>query len=226
VFQLPNDNYLKLTTARWYTPSGRSIQRPYGIDAPGTSAEAAHSDDPDAAPVGNDTTKKPTYKTDAGRTVYGGGGIHPDVVVMDTLTTAERALAETLQKNWLKFLEARFRYSVRYMREHPSIQPGFAVTPDMIAAFYETLKQGGIEVDRTVYDRGSSYIATALGYEISYGKWGAQEAQRRLNRESAEIRVAADLLRRASTPAALFSLADSYNAQHAMAGKKPGSPQR
>jgi carboxyl-terminal processing protease len=59
---------LKLTTTRWFTPSGRSISK--------ISGEA----DPDTTP------QKPTYKTDGGRTIVGGGGITTDVVIGDPTT--------------------------------------------------------------------------------------------------------------------------------------------
>lgn len=66
VFALPNGGAVKLTTALWFTPSGRSINRPR----------------PGEDPFGADTTgAKPTYKTDDGRTVLGGGGITPDAAV-------------------------------------------------------------------------------------------------------------------------------------------------
>lgn len=223
VFQLSNDNYLKMTTARWYTPSGRSIQRPYGIDANRADAEGA------GGPSATDSTQaKVTFRTDAGRAVLGGGGIVPDIVVVDSLSTNERVLVETLQKSWLKYLDARFRYGVRFNRDHPELKPGFPVTPDMVNAFYTSLKDAGVTIDRQMYDKGSSWIATWLAYEISFGKFGAQEARKRVNAESQEIQVAADLLRKANTPKALFSAGDAYNAQHpTVASNKPGSaPER
>jgi carboxyl-terminal processing protease len=220
VFQLSSDNYLKMTTARWFTPSGRSIQRPYGIDAHPVESDSAN---PAAK---QDSAKKHIYKTDSGRTVYGGGGIRPDLVVMDSLTTNERSLVEALQKNWLKYLDARFRYGVRYSRDHPDIKPGFPVTPEMVNAFYATLTEAGVTVDRGLYDRGSNWIATWLAYEISYSKFGTQEARKRVNAESAEVQVAADLLRKANNPKALFVQSEAYNAKHpTVAEKKPGSSQ-
>jgi carboxyl-terminal processing protease len=62
---------VKLTTARWYTPSGRSIDRPHPVE----------SDDDDVTPIPDTTAVRPKFRTDAGRTVLGGGGIVPDVVV-------------------------------------------------------------------------------------------------------------------------------------------------
>ena len=223
VFHLSNDNYLKMTTARWFTPSGRSIQRPYGIGA-------EHGDDEPGAPgpatTANDSTKKPTYKTDSGRIVYGGGGIHPDVVVLDTLSAAERVLAEALQKDMTKFRETIFRFAVRYARAHPELQPGFPVTQEMLSGFYTALQEAGLSVDRAIYDKGGEWLATWIGSEISISKWGNQEARKRLNSQSPEVRVAVELLRQAQSPKALFQVAETYNAQHKPVAQGKSAPQR
>jgi len=219
LFPLSNQNYLKLTTQRWYTPSGRSIQRPYGIDANGTAAVEAPT--PDSLDAPEDTTKKPEYRTDGGRIVYGGGGIHPDVVVMDTLTVDERLLVEALQRNFTKFMEQRFSFGVRYARENPNLQPGFAVTKQMLDAFYRQLREAGLDIDKSVYDAGSRWVATGLGYEITLAKFGQQEARKRLNAESQDVRVAAELLRRATTPESVFNVAKAYEAERPTA-KSPG----
>src|SRR5690606_31066908 len=82
LYPLENNNWLKITTARWYTPVGRSIQMSYGIDA--------HLVDEDVGgPVAADSTEKPAYETDSGRTVFGGGGIYPDLVLAPDTTTLE-----------------------------------------------------------------------------------------------------------------------------------------
>ncbi len=216
VFPLSNQNYLKMTTARWYTPVGRSIQKAYGIDGNGNRTVAENEEDQTrngSATAAGDSTKKPAYRTDLGRTVYGGGGIYPDIVVMDTLTTPERSLFETLGKYGAKYNDARFRFAVKYVREHPDLQPGFAITPEMLSEFHAALQQGGVPLDRSVYNNATSWVTTQLAFEISRSKFGDQEANRRVNSESPEVRVAAELLRRASSPKALFTAAETYNAQ-------------
>src|SRR5213079_934424 len=73
LWQLTPETALKLTTARWYTPSGRTIQRKSKNEAD-QEAQAV------AAEQGRDTTKSdsaPVFHTDRGRTVVGGGGIRP-----------------------------------------------------------------------------------------------------------------------------------------------------
>ena len=71
---------VKLTTARYHTPSGRSIHRLQAASAP--DDEAAEADDPGTAAADSasaDSAARPAFRTRAGRLVHGGGGIAPDV---------------------------------------------------------------------------------------------------------------------------------------------------
>jgi len=92
MYTLPDGSQVRLTTARYYTPSGRCIQKPYDsgvedylqdIQRRYSRGEMAHKDSINLP----DSLK---YKTNGGRTVYGGGGIMPDVfVAMDTLRLSD-----------------------------------------------------------------------------------------------------------------------------------------
>ena len=80
---LSDGGELRLTIARYYTPSGRSIQKPYGANYAEYSADvakrAAHGELESADST--HFTRELRFRTDHGRTVYGGGGIMPDVFV-------------------------------------------------------------------------------------------------------------------------------------------------
>jgi hypothetical protein len=119
-------------------------------------------------------------------------------------------------------VDARFRFARNYIRQHANLQPGFAVTPEILNAFYNDLQGAGIKVDRAVYDNARGYVSTLLAYDISLPKWGQQEARKRLNSDAEEVKVAAQLLRNSTNPRSLFTLGDAYNAQH---GVKTPSPQ-
>jgi len=217
VYRLSNDNWLKLTTARWYTPSGRSIQRPYGIDAPHDELTLGDAEtDASAADA-------PTYRTDGGRTVYGGGGIRPDLVIdPDTLTRQERQLVTALQDNLSTYMETKFAFGVAYNEAHPELKPGFAVTPAILDDFYRALTNAGVVVERETYDDASRWVSYQLGYEMTYSRWGVAEARKWENRTDAQVQIALDLLRRSTDPQSLFAAADSYRARRA-AGGVPGS---
>ncbi|MCX7835810.1 MAG: S41 family peptidase [bacterium] len=80
---LKDGSVLRLTTARYYTPSGRLIQRPYKLgDRSGYIDDILMDETQDTTEV--DTVKREKFKTSAGRIVYGGGGITPDVKIQPT----------------------------------------------------------------------------------------------------------------------------------------------
>jgi carboxyl-terminal processing protease len=216
LFPLSGQNWLKITTARWYTPVGRSIQKPYGIDAPHGMELLEES--PAAAAM--DTTERPEYRTHGGRTVYGGGGIHPDLVIMpDTLTAEERVYRLATLRNPSAFRGAQTAFTVRFLRENPGLQPGFAVTERMRDVYYRQLVESGVAVERPVFDAAQRWVDQEIGYELTYSKWGEQAARQRSNATDTQVATAVGLLRRATTPESLFTLAGSFDAE------RGGSPQ-
>ncbi|HVO49709.1 MAG TPA: S41 family peptidase, partial [Thermoanaerobaculia bacterium] len=121
-YNLTDGAGLALTTQKYYTPSGRCIQRDYkdvleylspedeeGGDAGETGGAAASS-----------SRRKESFRTDAGRIVYGGGGITPDVFV------EEPALSPFVTTLYARGLF--FEFAVDYLAKHPAIARDFAVT--------------------------------------------------------------------------------------------------
>ncbi|MFM9013387.1 MAG: S41 family peptidase, partial [Gemmatimonadota bacterium] len=93
VYRLDGDYAIKLTTGKWYTPSGRSIQKERVLDAAGNLVEVH----PESLETEADRRARPQFRSDGGRLGYGGGGITPDVIGPDdTLTTAEQQVAKAL----------------------------------------------------------------------------------------------------------------------------------
>jgi carboxyl-terminal processing protease len=191
VFRI-RDGAVKLTTALWYTPSGRSINRPRGAD----------SDDDDV--VQADSTKRPEFKTDAGRTVLGGGGIVPDVLVPNRVPTKyDTALQEALGANVPKFRDVMVDYAIALKASRSVTSPEFEVTPAMRDELYRRLQSRGIVVDRAVYDSARTLVSRALGGQITRFVFGTQAEYARTLREDAGLAKARELLRGASTPAEL-----------------------
>lgn len=210
VYRLSDNNWLKLTTAKWYTPSGRSIQRPFGMEL-SVDELADPTMDVDGARPSDDKSERPEYQTDAGRVVYGGGGIHPDLLVQpDTLTIEERVFVQIANRNATKYRDARFAFAVRYNKEHPELEPDFDVTPRMLDEFYGELRREGIEVDREIYDNARRWLEVQLGYEITFSRWGVAATRMRENETDPQVRLAAQLLSKASDPASLLAAASAY----------------
>jgi len=116
VFPLRGKNAaLKLTTAKYYTPSGRSIHKAHQAVQADLEDDDDNEDDslsPRPSPV--DSTPRRTYSTVAGRKVYGGGGIVPDLaVVPDSLPSLTRRV-ETRSLT--------FRFSNRWVNQHPGLK--------------------------------------------------------------------------------------------------------
>ncbi|NIQ56010.1 MAG: hypothetical protein GWN71_22400, partial [Gammaproteobacteria bacterium] len=207
LYRLPAGHWLKLTTARWYTPVGRTIQRPFDRDG---YIEETEGED------GSGTEKPEAYRTDGGRVIYGGGGITPDLEVEpEKLNEREIAFVQAVQKHGSKYRDALYSYVIQYAHDHPSLRPGFAVTPAMLTGFYGTLRQNGIEVDRSLFDAASRWIGQSLAEEISLARWNREAYQKRRNADDRQIQVAVELLRGASSPQALFTAAARYSEKHA-----------
>lgn len=229
LFPLSGGNHLKLTTARWYTPLGRSIQKPYGIDRDRAVEEEVEEEE--GAVEERKTTPKETFRTPMGRVVYGGGGIWPDVhVPYDTLATAEQEFVKSVQKYGSKFNDVVFDFAVRYAKAHPELKPGFPVGKDLLDGFYRALGENGIRVDRSLYDGAQRWIGRLVALEITNAKWGQQEKRKRWNADDPQVQVAAQLLREAPELKTLFALAARYDGARARdAGKSAGAgatPQR
>jgi carboxyl-terminal processing protease len=210
IYPLQNNHWLKLTTARWYTPSGRSIEPRF---ASAEDRTAALSDDAGADQPGDaaGTAPRPEYRTAAGRVVYGGGGIHPDLVVeADTFLTAERPFVETvLQQRIGDYFTARLDFAVAFVRNHPDLRSDFAVTPAMLDDFYDLLSASA-PTDRAVYDAAARWVALELATEVAYSKWGEEERRRRQHAFDATVTDAAALLARAGSTRQLFDLAATH----------------
>ena len=154
LFPLGGNGALKLTIAKWYTPLGRSIDKP------------APADDDDAGPV---VAKKPvTVKTPLGRTLVGGGGITPDVIVDDSIRpAAERAFEQSLGKNVAVFRDALAAYALELKGTGSITSPDFAVTAAMRSALYERMTKRGIVINRAVYDAAEPLVSRILGAQIA-----------------------------------------------------------
>jgi carboxyl-terminal processing protease len=146
---------LKLTTAKWFTPLGRSIDRPAAKD----------DDDSDPTPA---STEPVRVKTPSGRVVMGGGGITPDVTVEDTVRPPnERAFEQVLGKKVGAFRDALAAYALELKAGGTITSPDFSVTPAMRDALYARLKTRKIDVDRTTYDAAEPLVTRILGAQIA-----------------------------------------------------------
>jgi carboxyl-terminal processing protease len=127
---------LKITTARWFTPAGRSITRRRPND----------DDDDPVQPV------RQRFHTDGGRVVYGGGGITPDMIAGDSAApVAESEFTRALGADVGRFRDAISDYALSLKATGGVTSQDFVVTPAMREEVWKRMTARGIEIPRNVY---------------------------------------------------------------------------
>jgi len=185
---------LKLTIAHWYTPSGRSINRPRADGSDGSGSP--------------DSTPRPKYKTDDGRTVLGGGGITPDIeIAIDRSRGSDSLFDQALGKHITEFRDALTDYARTLEGTRVVTSPNFAVTPEMRGEVWKRMKARGVVMDSMTYVAAAPLVDRVLGYEITRYVFGPDaEFQRRL-RDDATLTRALTVVRGAKTQRELLQRA-------------------
>ena len=213
LYPLADGVALKLTTARWYTPSGRTIQRiakdPEDQIAQAESDAARLSGNPDSVSASDSAIRaRPVYHTDAGRVVRGGGGIVPDVVVTeDTLNSREREFARALGQHLPAYRDVLTSYALDLKRQNALKSADFTVTPAMLAEVRRRLGAKGVTLADSTFNGASTLVADQLGYEAARYVFGRPAEFRRRSADDRQVQRALALLRQATSPAALLQLA-------------------
>ncbi|MGW8267915.1 MAG: S41 family peptidase [Longimicrobiales bacterium] len=206
LYPLTGGNILRLTTARWYTPVGRSINKKRE-DQIATLERSALTLAGFLAAL-PDTVAKPAYLTDGGRKVLGGGGIVPDVLVMaDTLTTAEMEAVRELDRSGGSFQTAVFNFAVLYLQAHPSPPRDFSVGPQDLEDFQALLTESGVSLSPSAFGRLERFIRFQLEREIALRTWGEVGEFLRMLNSDRVVQRALDLLEDSETTADLLRMA-------------------
>lgn len=202
VFQLSGGYALKMTTARWFTPAGRSIQKPRTVLPNGQFAEEEESD---SLETEADRRSRPQFRSASGRIVYGGGAITPDVLQRpDTLTTAEQRLFNALAPK-SQIVTATIADYVRELRSQ--VRPGFTVEDAWRDELYRRLMAAGVTVERPLYDAGAPALDRTLRDRIATTAFGDSTAKRMAMEDDRQLLRALELLREGRTQQDLFVIA-------------------
>jgi carboxyl-terminal processing protease len=198
IFNLPNNSGLTLTTARYFTPSGRSIQRDY---------ENANLYDYFNHKTGaNENEKrKSAAKTSAGREVYGGDGIEPDEIVKSvklnkTQTNLLDAVffftREVSSGKLAGFENLRSNQPVKYgQRVRPH---NFEVSREMFSAFKEfVLSRKNYNLSSEQIENEKTFVSSRIRYLLATANFGSVAANQVLIEEDPQILKAVEALPRA-----------------------------
>ncbi len=178
-FDLQDHSAFRLTIARYYTPSGRLIQRSYakGIEEyqrePFTRNEVTgdnlmHKEESDST--------RPKFKTADGRTIYGGGGITPDYFVKPD--DATKFTIEVSRKNLFYTFDAEYldqhaqEIKKKYNNDFKTFNAGFTVDEPMLADFISYVKSKGVEYKEDQFQKDKAFIQARLKAYIARNFWG------------------------------------------------------
>ncbi len=216
VFRLDEDEAVKLTTARYYTPSGRSIHktrpRHPRVDNDG-SIEAAAPLEKSPADKEKARFEKEKYYTDSGRVVYGGGGITPDIEIdQDFLSDFEVALVRD---------GALFSFAVDYVAKLDSVPANLKVDDATFRDFKKFLKAREnidayladykLTMSDSLLDANRGYIDRGIRREVARRAHGPQAAYKVAIEDDVQLHHALDLFKKAHTLPELLDLAKQWN---------------
>jgi carboxyl-terminal processing protease len=201
LYRLDGGYALKMTTAKWFTPSGRSIQRPRKFQ----NGRFLEEEAPDSLESDSARKSRPAFKSDAGRVIYGGGGITPDITVRpDTLTSAEQKAARQIAGK----VQEAFQVLAQYAEElKPQVRStNFVITPAWRQEFFRRLTAAKVPVDSTTYFGAPTYFDRLLGDRLAKAAFGDSTVAKRRFTEDSQLQRAVALLRRGGTQRDLFAM--------------------
>ena len=199
-FELGDGSALRLTTARYYTPSGRLIQRPYGTDKREYHLEAFSRQESEGENVNHNAERdstRPVFKTMGGRTVYGGGGITPDYIVKAERLTRYSVQLRSAQV-FLQFADAYVEahgdeLRAKYGKDSEKFATGFVVTDGMLAEIRAIGEKKDVKFDQEQFDTDRRFIAAFTKATVARSIWGVEGASRVMLKEDVQFKKALSL---------------------------------
>jgi carboxyl-terminal processing protease len=211
VYTLSYGTGLALTTAKYYTPSGRLIQRDY------TSYfdYYTHADAGSPEITGKNVPADEIFKTDLGRKVYGGGGITPDVVIEDEKLSAAG--------QFLRARNAFANFAVDYSHRHPIKSEDWKPGPEVISEFHDWLIQQSIASAEEAKDalqtqESRDYAALEIRAELMNIAFGQEALHRVLAQGDKQLSAAMGEFDRAAALLSQRRALDRTAMQRATAG--------
>lgn len=205
-YQIEHESALLLTVAKYFTPSGRLIQRDYSNGGnydyytKGVGVSAG-----DSSKTGTPAPLGPESHTDTGRPVYGGGGISPDEVVKPVPgSRAQERLASPVFGFALELASGRVAGFDKYVVNRPidykhDLQPtDFPMTDSVIKAFKSYIAGMPVyKVTAEQVDRDRAFVERQLRFELAMAAFGSTTALQVYNGDDPQIARAVDVMPRA-----------------------------
>ncbi|MBN1948191.1 MAG: S41 family peptidase [Candidatus Cloacimonetes bacterium] len=201
LFPLSDGNGLKVTTAKYYIHSGRCIHKDLN-DRLLKGEEISEAEIEEA----EDQHNQQIFQTVSGRTVYGGGGINPDIELeQSTLSRLGRELRRT---------NRFFDFSVDYMIEHgQQVTEDFLADDELINRFLAFTAADSIEYDESELSADYDWIRTELSSNIVSRKFGTEAGYIVQLQEDTQLQEALKLFDQFATLQDMFDYAESLKNQ-------------
>jgi carboxyl-terminal processing protease len=195
--RLSDGSKLLLTIAHYYTPSGRLIQRDYTKFAD----RDAYAMDAYKVEVPSDSVlaTMPKFKTGAGRTVYGGGGIYPDILIHEPPNYTRPQLDMITKRVF-------FEYATHYLTRHKDVAwtpamfgKGFSLTPDEWTKLHEVMDARKVAVNDSVWQADRPFMLIQVRAELAGAALkSTQEAYKIRVEDDSQLQQALDLFPQAA----------------------------
>ncbi len=208
-FPLPDGSALRLTISRYYTPSGRSIQKPYKGGKYEHGAASADAEDEDnfnhAGDVKAGDTTRPIYKTFAGRSIYGGGGITPDFIVKQDTTqfTTRRLIASAVILDYIQDYVAQNVSQIKRDYDQTAFVDKFNVSSNIFNDILKRAKDKKVEIKESELNIDKPWLANVIKAEIGRQIFGSDVQHRVLLKNDKQYEKAYSLMGEASKMASL-----------------------
>jgi carboxyl-terminal processing protease len=182
-YPIGEDVALKLTTARWYTPSGRTVQRPRPDSAGGPGNRLQSS-------------RPRTFYSSRGRVVPDASGILPDLLVRAMpRSEGERILANRLGDEMSRFRDVVAGYAAELRAEQVAPPSGTVLTAGRRDTLFTRLEEAGVRLDRGTYDLARDFVEDQLGNELTRAFFGSDSLLRRKARHDRQLQAALLVIR-------------------------------
>ena len=200
-FNLPDGSQIRLTTSRYHTPSGRCIQRPYekGVEdyAKEMEKRLKHGEYFHADSIHFPDSLK--YKTDGGRTVYGGGGIMPDLFIPADTAYNSKLYTNLVRKGALN------RFTTDYGLKHRDeikaqygdfehFNKSFMVSSDLVNGLKKAAEEAKVEWNDEQFAHSEKFLLLQMKALIARNVWETQEYYRVMASEDAGVKKALEIL--------------------------------
>jgi carboxyl-terminal processing protease len=215
VYKVSQNAGAAITTAHYYTPSGRLIQRPWDDSFDDYLTYTMREQDPNKAHKPEDLKF-----TDSGRKVYSGGGIEPDrrynAQVMGFNPTK---LGRTIYaRNLFATYAERFtrkgdtRIAPSSTAPHRDLTANFEVTDAMVQEFKDMVQRSHVEIDAADWQKDEPFIRAMMRYEIDLDLFGVAAATQHFEHQDPQLQFAMGLFPEAQQ---LLDLSHKANSQRA-----------